>query len=223
MRLFVIGDVHGCFHTYLKLLETWDSKNETLIQVGDLIDRGNYSPLCLRLSKELRVAFKNQCVFLKGNHEYMMINYLEGKDKSGNWLLNGGDRALAQFEKMELSPKLYFEWINQLPLSWENEHVYCSHAGISSISQNPFDLGSKYSVIWNREKLKNIGKLQVIGHTPLSEGVPRYTEDSNSWNIDTGAYRGINLSAIRLSSKGDLLEKIVIPTDERDLHMEGQL
>lgn len=223
MGLFIIGDVHGCFHTYMKLLEYWDSKNETLVQVGDLIDRGNFSPLSLRLSKELQASFKTQCVYLMGNHEYMMIKYLDGKDIFGNWLANGGDRALVQFENMNLSPAIYLDWIRQLPLFWESEYVYCSHAGISSAAENPFDLESKYSVIWNRQELKNLGKLQVIGHTPLSDGVPNYTEISNSWNIDTGAYRGINLSAIRLSAKGELVEKIIIPTDERDLHLEGKL
>lgn len=221
MGLFIVGDVHGCFYTYLSILEKWSSKNETLIQVGDLIDRGNFSPNCLRLSMELKASFKNQCFFLLGNHEYMMIKYFEGRDVFSNWLANGGDRALAQFEKMKLSPEPYLDWVRGLPLFWENNHVYCSHAGVSGATDNPFDLESPFSIVWNRQDLKNVGKLQVIGHTPIDE--PSYTEFSNSWNIDTGAYRGNYLSALRLSDEGKLLEKVSMPTDKRDLHIEGQL
>ncbi len=44
MNLFIIGDVHGCFHTFSELLTHRDPATEHLIQVGDLVDRGATFP-----------------------------------------------------------------------------------------------------------------------------------------------------------------------------------
>lgn len=39
---FVIGNVHGCYHTLLNLIQKLPS-DAKLIFVGDLCDKGNYS------------------------------------------------------------------------------------------------------------------------------------------------------------------------------------
>ena len=73
MNYFIIGDVHGCYHTLYALLEQWNPKSEHLILVGDLIDRGNYSWLvvdkCLSLLNDPSVFV----TILKGNHEAELI------------------------------------------------------------------------------------------------------------------------------------------------------
>jgi hypothetical protein len=80
----------------------------------------------------------------------------------------------------------------------------------------PLDETNERSVIWNRGELKNIGKLQKIGHTPCKENEPFYDEKSNTWNIDTGGGYGGNLTALRLSVEGNLLEVIKIKTLMKD-------
>lgn len=217
MNLFVIGDVHGCFHTFLKLLEKWDSKTERLIQLGDLVDRGNYSPMTLRLAFELQLAFKGQTVFLMGNHENMMINYLQGYDFSNHWGINGGNETLLQFERDKVDPRDYLNWLKNMPLFWENKQVYISHAGFNAKALNPLDPQDKNGLLWNRQPLENIGKLQVIGHTPQLDGKAKYDEKGNYWNIDTAAAGGLYLTGIKLKRDGSLLEIISVPTDERDL------
>lgn len=217
MDLFIIGDVHGCFFSYLKLLEEWNPKTERLIQLGDLVDRGNFTPLTIRLAYEIKASFKNQCVFLKGNHEQLMTDYLLGNDLVNIWKFNGGAETLLQFEKEGLDPYFYLEWTKNLPLFWENKKVFVSHAGISENAQNPYDPRASDGILWNRKQLKNIGKLQVIGHTPRWDGKPEYNFTSNSWNIDTGAYRGICLTGIKLKKDGTFLEVISVPTDQRDI------
>ncbi len=55
MNLFVIGDVHGCYLELKKLIEEhWNSKDELFIQVGDLIDRGSFSPKTVEYCRELK-------------------------------------------------------------------------------------------------------------------------------------------------------------------------
>ena len=44
MNLFVVGDIHGCYYTWRQLLLHWQPAQERLIQLGDLVDRGKYSP-----------------------------------------------------------------------------------------------------------------------------------------------------------------------------------
>jgi serine/threonine protein phosphatase 1 len=69
-------------------------------------------------------------------------------------------------------------------------------------------------VLWNRSPLKNIGKLQIIGHTPTDR--PKYDMTSNAWNIDTGAaYLGY-LTGVKIKSNGEVSEFIREDTDLRD-------
>ncbi|MCH7413592.1 serine/threonine protein phosphatase [Belliella sp. R4-6] len=216
MSLFIIGDVHGCFHSYLKLMDHWEPKTETLIQLGDLVDRGNFSPLTVRLAFEIKKVFKNSVHFLRGNHEQMMIKYLLGGDHSDHWLNNGGRQTLEQFSKHKIDPKKYIDWLNAMPLYWENKNVVVSHAGFSGVG-SPLDLNNPDGVLWNRKSLVNLGKIQVIGHTPLVDGRPEFQSSSNSWNIDTGAYKGNCLTGIKLNNDGTFLEVISIPTDPKDI------
>ncbi|SMD45943.1 serine/threonine protein phosphatase 1 [Aquiflexum balticum DSM 16537] len=216
MSVFIIGDVHGCLNTYLSLLDHWDPKTETLVQVGDLVDRGNFSPSVLQLAVELKKNFKKEVHYIKGNHEQMMIKYLIGKDKQKNWLFNGGQLTLHQFDMLNIDPGNYLNWLMDLPMVWENDAIKVSHAGLSGIG-NPEDPNNPDGYLWNRKPLIKISKLQVIGHTPRWNGKPEFNPDSNSWNIDTGAYGGICLTGIKLKNDGTFLETISVPTDERDI------
>ena len=44
-RLIIVGDIHGCYHTLLGLLRKLDyvSRSDTLVFVGDYIDRGPWA------------------------------------------------------------------------------------------------------------------------------------------------------------------------------------
>ena len=72
MNFFVIADVHGCLHTFRELLTHWRPAEETLVQLGDLVDRGNYSPEVVELCRQLSQDFPEKTVFLKGNHDWAM-------------------------------------------------------------------------------------------------------------------------------------------------------
>lgn len=220
MGLFIIGDVHGCLNTYIELIEHWDPKTETMIQVGDLIDRGKHSAPCVKLAFELKSTFKDQTIFLKGNHEQMMIDFLKNTGSKNDWLNNGGFQTMENFKANDLDIHFYMRWLNTLPLMWSNEHVVVSHAGFSTAADDPFDVEDPNGLLWNRKPLLNLGKVQVIGHTPRLNGKPEFSSSSNSWNIDTGAYRNICLTGIRLREDGKFLEAINVPTSEKDVDVE---
>lgn len=214
MKYFIIGDIHGCYHTFCQLLEHWDRGNEVLILVGDLIDRGNYSAKVLCLCKELSEG-KDQVVVLKGNHEAELIQYLlEGEND--NWIRQGGDLTLLNFEQQKLNLQDYITWLQGLPLQFETPRFSVTHAGITS-TDNPFLEECEDSVLWNRKPLRNIGKMQIHGHTPLPAYQAQYNDQTKVWNIDTGAYYGYGLTGIKISTQSTEEILISIPTDTRDI------
>jgi len=216
MDYFIIGDVHGCLRTFQELIDShWDRDREVLVQLGDLIDRGAYSPQTFLYCMELEKTHAKKTIFLRGNHEQMLLDYYA--DISTSWLSNGGRETLHQFDAADLDTKDFLTWIEQRNLYFETDYLYISHAGMSMNNTVEEDPRHPEGLLWNRGALKNLGKPQIIGHTPLNSGKPSYTAESNSWNIDTGAYKGICLTGIKLDNRGKFLEQFSIPTKEADL------
>jgi serine/threonine protein phosphatase 1 len=215
MELFVIGDVHGCYHTFLELLEHWRPEEECLIQLGDLMDRGNFAPECVALAMELSVQYPKQTVFLKGNHEAGMLDYYSPDKTATSWLAWGGDLTVQQYEAQPELLAPHLTWLGQRPLFWENDHVFASHAGIAD-TPDPFDEDNPDGVLWYRGRLRNIGKLQLIGHTPIRSSALGIDSTANSLNLDTGAVYGYSLTGARISSTGQLLQIFSVPTHRED-------
>lgn len=214
MDYFIIGDIHGCYFTFSKMLEHWNSETEILVSVGDLIDRGNYNARVVNHCMQLTQTHPNT-VFLKGNHEVELIKHFRiGYNKL--WVDYCGRETLEDFEANRVDIPDLLTWMEAMPLKYEIDALLVSHAGVSETS-NPFDVENPEGVIWNRSPLKDLNKLQVHGHTPLKSNQPRYSAASQSWNIDTGAVYGYGLTGLKLSAGGTLSDTIFIPTDEMDI------
>ncbi|UOG73582.1 serine/threonine protein phosphatase [Hymenobacter tibetensis] len=215
MNLFVVGDVHGCYHTFRELLQHWQPKKERLIQLGDLMDRGNFAPECVGLAMELNAQHPEHTMFLKGNHEAGMLDYYSPHKVPTSWLEWGGSLTKQQYEAQPELLAPHLAWLKERPLYWENDAVFASHAGISD-TVDPFDEENPDGILWYRGPLLNIGKLQLIGHTPTPDGL--YSRDlaSNSLNLDTGAVYGHALTGVRVSADGQLLEAFSVPTHRQD-------
>ena len=69
-------------------------------------------------------------------------------------------------------------------------------------------------VLWNREHLLNLGKLQIVGHTKQQEVT--FVEDTNGLYIDTGACAGNKLSAVIIENN-KILEILSEKTDFNDI------
>jgi serine/threonine protein phosphatase 1 len=212
----VIGDVHGCFYTFQSLLEQCWMGDDILIQLGDLIDRGKFSGETVQFAQDLQMRCPERVYILKGNHELEFIEY-EETGSNQNWLRQRGAKTIENFLSIGLSLRETAAWMKNLPLVWENEFIFISHAGISKTTKDPFDAKSQDSVLWTRQAIKNIGKVQIFGHTPTASRNPEYDALSNSWNIDTGACFSERLSAIKLSLFGKVINTYSIETLERDI------
>lgn len=82
-RVVAIGDVHGAYTQFSAILQQtglisgnsqWMGRSATLIQIGDILDRGHQSRACLDLLMNLEKQadrLHGRVVFLLGNHEIM--------------------------------------------------------------------------------------------------------------------------------------------------------
>jgi serine/threonine protein phosphatase 1 len=201
-RIFAIGDIHGCFDKLRDLMEKIpiDWANDRLVFIGDYIDRGANTIEVVDYLVDLQ-ASKPDIVFLKGNHEDMLLSYLAGQDRM-TYLYNGGQQTLDSYlnrtgtpEKFPI-PEHHLRFFKSLRLHYETEDHIFVHAGlrigIPLARQNPQDL------LWIREKFIDnpnaCGKRVVFGHTPFEN--PRV--EPNKIGIDTGAVYGNLLTCLQL-------------------------
>lgn len=215
-NILIIGDVHGCFHTFKSLVEQHWQEPDILVQLGDLIDRGIFSGETIQFIQDLQNLYPQRVIVLRGNHEQELIEYVE-TESNKNWLRQRGDQTLASFLKVGISLFETAAWMKSLPLYWENEQILISHAGVSQSTDDPFNPNNQDGVLWTRQPLKNLGKVQIVGHTPISSDAPKYDAQSNSWYIDTGACFGNYLSAIKLTPRGKVIETYRIKTEALDI------
>ena len=104
MKTFVVGDIHGrCaqLHHLLDLLPR-DESTDTLIFLGDLIDRGSDVPGCVEHVLSLCGANPDRVICLRGNHEQMLLDFIDGKSLTWIDADTGGDRTFAQYTQTPL-------------------------------------------------------------------------------------------------------------------------
>ncbi|MGH9880848.1 MAG: metallophosphoesterase, partial [Pyrinomonadaceae bacterium] len=99
MKTFVVGDVHGRCAQLRNLLEMIprDEGSDTLVFLGDLIDRGLDAPGCVTFVFKLCHDNPERVICLRGNHEQMLLEFVEGK--SNIWItpVTGGERTFEQY------------------------------------------------------------------------------------------------------------------------------
>jgi len=214
--LYVVGDVHGCLRTFERLLLYWNSETETLVQVGDLIDRGAHSPETVRHALDLIAEYGDRAVFLRGNHEYEFARHFDSRPKY-DWYGHCGRETLRQYAALGRDPVPDSRWLDARPMTFGNTAVLVSHAGFARGTRTPHDPTDDHGLLWNRGLLEKLPRLQVIGHTPDLRGEPRFRLEENAWNVDTGACYGGRLTGLHVSADGLDCEPVSIPVDARDL------
>ena len=220
--LYAVGDIHGradLLATLLSLIEADAAKSKhaerrTLVFVGDYVDRGPDSrDVVDRLISGLPEGFDAH--FLKGNHEAILLDFLDDAGRLDHWLMNGGDATLSSYG-VDCQPSLrgwadqeqcrkafvaalpdaHRRFFESLKLSQSFGDYLFVHAGVrpgvALDAQDPDDL------VWIRGEFLDsempFGQIVVHGHTPAKEPVLRV----NRIGIDTGAYFSNRLTALRL-------------------------
>ena len=222
--LYAVGDIHGRLDLMRGLLELIEedaharshAKRRTLVFVGDYIDRGPDSRgVTERLIGDLPQGFETY--FLKGNHEAMLLDFLEDASSLDDWLQNGGAETMrsygvntetlirfgapAEMWRKAFAaalPATHLQFFRELKLSVSFGDYLFVHAGVRP--GVPLAAQSEADLIWIRSPFLDyaapFGKIVVHGHTPGKEPVTR----SNRIGIDTGACFTGRLTALRLEN-----------------------
>ena len=230
-RVYAIGDIHGrvdLLHQLHRMIEE-DSidagdHRRVAVYLGDYVDRGSSSRdvIELLLDQPLR-GFHS--VHLSGNHEEMMLTFLDDASVGPMWMYNGGDATLLSYgvrhrdaataeerqRNMQKSfreslPDRHLDFLRSLQITHQERDYLFVHAGI--MPGLPLDRQKKDDMLWIREDFiasnAEHGKCIVHGHTIVPE--PDFRD--NRIGIDTGAYFTDNLSCLIL--EGD--ERRIIQT-----------
>lgn len=222
-KAFVVGDIHGMYHSLEVMISHWRRDEEQLIMVGDYVDRGPHSDQVLHLVKELQE--EHGAILLRGNHEQLLLNYLQRPKKE--WPLyrqNGGGTTLSQLlnttiEELDKSnPKDVAARVKeQVPWleKWLENLLYYTtfgnniivHAGVD-LSKSDWRYTSLHNFLWIRESFhygkNNTGKNIIFGHTPvqtLHDTLDPWIRDGK-WGIDGGNVYGGSLIGLRIDREG---------------------
>lgn len=214
-RLYAIGDIHGCADELEVMLTELISKealssSDLVIFMGDYIDRGPASKAVVSQLLAFRERFPKS-VFLKGNHEDMLLDFLGvGGHLGENYLLNGGEEFFESYsidpvgaveEVASRLPADHLNFIKSLELGVSLAEFLFVHAGIS-----PFrELNNQRvrDLMWIRRDFTTfehqLGKTVVFGHTPYENVMVHLPYKIG---IDTGLVYGNKLSAVELVHGG---------------------
>jgi len=204
-KVFAVGDIHGCLDKLVLLMGKIDInfKKDTLVFIGDYIDRGPKSKEVVDYLIDLARG-KDSVIFLRGNHEYMLQGYLDGTDTMF-FLANGGEATIKSYLQSGMGdeagpiPAHHLEFFDGLRLYYETADYIFVHAGLKA--QVPLEKQHEWDMLWLREEFIysdfDFGKQVIFGHTAFRK--PLVLE--NKIGIDTGAVYGNKLTCVELPSK----------------------
>lgn len=184
-----IGDIHGCSKTLNALLDSLKPySNRKFIFLGDYVDRGPSSADVV--NSLISFSANNSCIFLRGNHEQMLLDVQNGSSIE-QWSRNGGKSTIQSYmnenKKFEL-PYQHFHFYRNTKLFYETEKYVFVHAGLDpeySVAKNLEDESMHEDFMWQRDHLHEQNfwdKTVVFGHTPISTPLVK----NNMIGIDTG-------------------------------------
>ena len=211
--LFVVGDVHGCTDK-LDLLLAKQPKDTQLVFVGDIVDRG---PNVKGALERVFQACKEGAICLKGNHEEMLLKFLDDPTgRAKRWLKFGGLQTIYSYKiprvaerstKPELleAAKAFRDalgaeteaWLRDLPVHFSSGNLHIVHAAADPAI--PMESQDKNTFLWGHQDFRIVprsdGQWVCHGHTIVEEAVA----ENGVISIDTGAYATDRLTAVLIT------------------------
>lgn len=231
--VWAIGDIHGqddLFDALAMAVEedaaTDPSRHRMVVLLGDYIDRGLGAARVIDRIFRLRSALEEQgaeLVMLKGNHEALLLNFIDHPETGPAWMAVGGSETLLSYgiqpplqhdlsSWTETSNRLLMEmplehliFYEELPYHHQEGDYHFVHAGVRfGIA---LEEQAQEDMLWIRDSFlkdtRPFDKMIVHGHTP---GADVYS-DHRRICLDTGSYATGVLTALRLQgSDRELLQ-----------------
>ena len=211
MKKFVIGDIHGGLKALLQVLKKINcDENYTLIFLGDYVDGWSESPAVLDFLIELQK--KQPCVFIRGNHDELLLDWLLGNNENIDeklWFQHGGEATVLSYQNINAETKeKHIQFLQSLQDYYlDDKNRLFIHAGFTNMKGVEHEY-FKPLFYWDRTlwetalaidnqlskdaityplRLKIYNEI-FIGHTPVTkidETIP--VNKACVWNVDTGA------------------------------------
>jgi serine/threonine protein phosphatase 1 len=218
---YVIGDVHGCFHTLEKLLAKLPVDAQVIF-VGDLCDRG------LHTKEVIDLIIQNNYYSILGNHDDYMVAHLQecmdNKDLCVRWNIQeymGGEQTLKSYENEYETMTRHLEFLQELPRYIEIDKYFITHGfslpyykrrdkseAQTGLLKNRISDEKKWGHEWEKA-WQDYDVVNIFGHTHYDE----VKVGKNYYGIDTGCVYGNKLTAIQLGSM-DVIDEAL---DSRDV------
>ncbi|MEQ1937413.1 metallophosphoesterase [Mesorhizobium sp. CN5-321] len=220
MALYAIGDIHGRLDLLAAMHEAIAAEiardrpaDWRIVHLGDYVDRGPDSSGVIEFLVEAGRRDRRN-LFLAGNHELGMLDFLAKPDLNGLFARYGGpatarsygvdiEQGSAQEAAAALAaamPSAHMDFLHRLAFSASFGDFFFCHAGIKP--GVPLENQSERDLVWIREPFLTSPdlhpKLVVHGHTPGPEAeiMP------NRVNIDTLAWSSGRLTALAMAGAG---------------------
>ncbi len=222
MRTMVIGDIHGGLKALKQVLDLAKvTNNDKLVFLGDYVDGWSESPELLDFLIQLNRTHK--CVFIRGNHDDLVCDWLENGTENLMWHKHGGESTINAYKNVSDSKKhSHIQFLKSLHNYHidDNQRLFV-HAGFSNMNGVEHEYFPNV-VFWDRTLWETAMSLDpnlsknskfypkrfslyneiYIGHTPVTrigETIPM--NFANVWNVDTGAAFKGKLTIMDVDSK----------------------
>jgi serine/threonine protein phosphatase 1 len=206
-RVFAIGDIPGCPQELGALLKGIDpGPEDSVIFVGDYVDRGPSARDVIDLLIDFRGGHPTT-VFLKGNHEDMMLHFLGMPGHYGeSFLYNGGFATMASYEideteldeALEHLPSSHVDFLQKLETSYLRPPYLFVHAGVHPLRS--LEDQDAEDMLWIRQEFianpHDLGHTVIFGHTPMRDVM---MDLPYKVGLDTGLVYGGKLTCVEFT------------------------
>jgi calcineurin-like phosphoesterase family protein len=224
--IYVIGDIHGRadllknIHRGIDAAKVSAGATESIeVYLGDYIDRGPRSADVL--SELIDRSKARRTAFLRGNHEQLLLDFVDGKSLLGQWKAVGalptllsyglparllaGDTPEAEVREAlrQRLPTAHLDFLAVTGSYVRMPPYLMVHAGLRPGVRLEHQQAADILGIRNDflDYEGDLGYLVVHGHTPVEE--PDFRP--NRINIDTGAFATNRLTCLRIDANGPSL------------------
>ena len=221
-RILVIGDIHGGLRALHQIMDRAKvTTDDTLIFLGDFVDGWSESPKVLDFLIALNT--KNNCVFIRGNHDDLLLNWLSESRDNLEWYKHGGESTVLAYANISVVKKqIHIEFLKSLQNYYlDEQNRLFIHAGFTNINGIRYEFFPKL-FYWDRTLWETALSLDesipknslfyprrltlydeiYIGHTPVTRiGKTIPIQKACVWNIDTGAAFNGALTILDIDTK----------------------
>jgi len=221
-RTLVIGDIHSGLKALIQVFDRAEvTEKDRLIFLGDYVD--GWSEAVETVDFLIRLRKTHDCIFIRGNHDELCLDWLRGAKDNPLWLQHGGGATMASYQNVDADVKdTHIHFYGNLKNTYlDAENRLFLHAGFTNLKGIDYEY-FRETFYWDRtlwelaqslnpdlpkdspfypKRLSHYDEI-YIGHTPISKtGIAEPKLAANVWNIDTGAAFKGPLSMLDVNTK----------------------